>query len=285
MNTQVIELDLDKKGFSETCIRLAQGEQNGTSINAIIYDNGSAPDISLDGYKAFFVARLPDKVHYFKDQATISGKTLYYVCKEKQLTGVPGYTDEAYFELSNGIDTVQTERFALDILRDARDGCAPAQSWDNTIVDLEDRAKDVVSQAEAVVSSANKAASAANSAAASANSKASLADAAAESANANASLAANAAASANGAASRADAAANKAIEIANSVALGSSGSSETAALKQQVADLYGKLSDATGSFFYSDGSIYCPSSKTSAAGDKITFGASCTASGTALTLA
>ena len=90
---------------------------------------------------------------------------------------------------------------------------------------------------------------------------------------------------ATGAASRANAAANQAIEIANSVALGSAGSSDMAALKQQNAQLFQRLANLSGEFIYSDGTVYCPSSKATASGDTITFASSCTASGATLTLA
>ena len=91
-------------------------------------------------------------------------------------------------------------------------------------------------------------------------------------------------AAANGAASNADAAANIALQIANSVAQGSAGSSDMAKQKQQIADLYGKLADATDAFIYDDGTVYCPASKASASGSTITFGSTCTASGTTLNL-
>lgn len=90
---------------------------------------------------------------------------------------------------------------------------------------------------------------------------------------------------ASGAASRADAAANQALQIANSVALGSAGSSDMAALKQQNAQLFQRLANLSGEFIYSDGTVYCPSSKAKASGDTITFASSCTASGATLTLA
>lgn len=94
----------------------------------------------------------------------------------------------------------------------------------------------------------------------------------------------NAAAAASGAASRADAAASQALQVANSVAQGSAGSSDMAALKRQNAQLFQRLSNLTGEFIYSDGTVYCPSSKATASGDTITFARSCTASGVTLTL-
>ncbi len=89
---------------------------------------------------------------------------------------------------------------------------------------------------------------------------------------------------ATGAASRANAAANQAIEIANSVALGSAGSSDMAALKQQNAQLFQRLANLSGEFIYSDGTVYCPSSKATASGDTVTFGITCSVSGNTVTL-
>lgn len=94
----------------------------------------------------------------------------------------------------------------------------------------------------------------------------------------------DAASAASGAASRADAAASAALQIANAAAQGSAGSSDMAKQKQQIADLYGKLADATDAFIYDDGTVYCPASKASASGSTITFGSTCTASGTTLNL-
>ncbi len=75
-----------------------------------------------------------------------------------------------------------------------------------------------------------------------------------------------------------------ALQIANSVAQGSAGSSDMAKQKQQIADLYGKMADATDAFIYDDGTVYCPASKASASGSTVTFGSTCTASGTTLNL-
>ena len=91
-------------------------------------------------------------------------------------------------------------------------------------------------------------------------------------------------AAADGAASNANAAANTALQIANNVAQGSAGSSDMAKQKRQIADLYGRLAGATDAFIYDDGTVYCPASKATASGSTVTFGATCTASGTTITL-
>jgi hypothetical protein len=162
MNTQTIELDVNKCGCGNNYIRIAQGEGGGTTIKALIYDNGS--ELSLSGYSAYLVARLPDRIHYYRGSATVSGNTITYVCDESKLASVPGYTDEAYFELKKGSQTVQTERFALDIMRDAREGNTPAKSWDDAVEALEKRAETAVTKGEQAVTDAGKALNNANAA-------------------------------------------------------------------------------------------------------------------------
>ena len=90
---------------------------------------------------------------------------------------------------------------------------------------------------------------------------------------------------ASGAASRADAAANQALQIANSVAQGAGGESDIAELSRQNGQLATMLADATGKFIYMDGTVYCPASKASVSGDTVTFGGTCSVSGSTVTLA
>lgn len=162
MNNQTIELDIDKRGCGNNCIRIAQGENGGTTIKALVFDNGG--EFALAGYTAYLVARLPDRIHYYKGTATVSGNAVTHVCEESKLACVPGYTDEAYFEFTKGSQTVQTERFALDIMRDAREGNTPAKSWDNAVEALEKRAETAVTKGEQAVSDAGKALNNANAA-------------------------------------------------------------------------------------------------------------------------
>ena len=205
MNVQTIELDVNKRGCANNCIRIAQGEGGGTTIKALIYDNGG--ELALSGYSVFLVARLPDRIHYYRGSATVSGNTITYVCDESKLASVPGYTDEAYFEIVKGDFLAQTERFALDILRSAKDGQQPAQSWDNAIDDLIKRGETAVKSSEAAVAAANGAVSKANTAAAKADTATGKANAAARDASTAAEKADTAAGKANTSAENADTAA------------------------------------------------------------------------------
>ena len=184
MNTQTIDLDIGKRGNGQ-CIRIGQGDSGGTTIKATIYDNGATVD--LTGATAQFVVRLPDRIHYYRGTASVSGSTVSYVCDESKLAASPGFTDEAYFVLAIGGKTYSTERFSLDILRSTLDGLAPAASGDV--------------QVDAAVKAAQEAASAANSSASAASSSASAAIKAASSASAAATDATQAAAEARSAVS------------------------------------------------------------------------------------
>lgn len=110
------------------------------------------------------------------------------------------------------------------------------------------------------------------------------ANAANDTASASTALASNAAAAANGAASHAEAAANQALQIANSVAQGAAGESDIAELRRQNGQLATMLADATDKFIYMDGTVYCPADKASVSGDTVTFGSTCSVSGSTVTL-
>ena len=227
MNTQTIELDIDKRGCGNNCIRIAQGESGGTTIKALVYDNGA--EFALSDYTAYLVARLPDRIHYYKGTATVSGNTVTHVCEESKLACVPGYTDEAYFEFNKGLQTVQTERFALDIMRDAREGNAPAQSWDNAVEALEKRAETAVSKGEKAATDANAAVNICKSATEAAITATSKANAATRSAN-------DATTAANAAKANADAATDAAKTATNAANASKDSADEAAADARKAAE-------------------------------------------------
>lgn len=154
------------------------------------------------------------------------------------------------------------------------------------------RAESAAGTAKTQAYDANVAAGAARTAAAecstatkNANDAVQKANAANDTASASTALASNAASAASGAASRADAAASQALQIANSVAQGAAGESDIAELRRQNGQLATMLADATGKFIYMDGAVYCPAAKASASGETVTFGATCSVSGSTVTLA
>jgi hypothetical protein len=207
-NTRTLELDISKEGAG-TCIKVGQGDDGGTTIKALIYDNGA--EFSLSGATAWLVVLLPNKRNYYRGQCSVSGNSATITVDESKLCSVSGYTDEAYFTITKSGKTYSTERFAIEILRSALDGQQPAQNWDDAVQDLIDRG-------ETAVKNANSAASAANTAAGKANTAAGTANTAAKNANDAADAANTAASAANTAKQNADAAttaANNAASAAN----------------------------------------------------------------------
>lgn len=255
-NTQTLELDISKEGTG-TCVKVGQGDDGGTTIKALIYDNGA--EFALTGATAWLVALLPNKRNYYRGQCSVSGNAATITVDESKLCSVPGYTDEAYFTITKGGNTYSTERFAIEILRSALDGQQPAQNWDDAVQDLIDRGNQAVSSANSAASAANSAASkansastsatnaakAANDAAASATSAASEANTAKQNADAATTAANNAASAANTAKQNADAAtsnanaaasaANTAASSANAAAAAANGAAEDATAAAQNA--------------------------------------------------
>lgn len=256
MNTRTLELDISKEGAG-TCVKVGQGDNGGTTIKALIYDNGA--EFSLSGATAWLVVLLPNKRNYYRGQCSVSGNAATITVDESKLCSVSGYTDEAYFTITKSGNTYSTERFAIEILRSALDGQQPSQNWDDAVQDLINRGNQAVSSANSAASAANSAASkansaatsvtnaakAANDAAASATSAASAANTAKQNADAATTAANNAASAANTAKQNADAAtsnanaaasaANTAASSANAAAAAANGAAEDATAAAQNA--------------------------------------------------
>lgn len=241
-NTRTLELDISKEGAG-TCIKVGQGDDGGTTIKALIYDNGA--EFSLSGATAWLVVLLPNKRNYYRGQCSVSGNAATITVDESKLCSVSGYTDEAYFTVTKSGKTYSTERFSIEILRSALDGQQPAQNWDDAVQDLIDRGETAVKNANSAASAANTAAGKANTAASTANSAATNANNAADAANTAASAANtakqnadaattaanNAASAANTAkqnADRATASANGAASAANTAAASANAAAATA---------------------------------------------------------
>lgn len=249
-NTRTLELDISKEGAG-TCIKVGQGDDGGTTIKALIYDNGA--EFSLSGATAWLVVLLPNKRNYYRGQCSVSGNAATITVDESKLCSVSGYTDEAYFTITKNGATYSTERFAIEILRSALDGQQPAQNWDDAVQDLIDRGETAVKNANSAASAANTAADKANTAASTANSAAKNANDAADAANTAASAAntakqnADAATTAaNNAASAANTAkqnADKATESANAAA--SAANTAAASANAAAAAANGAAEDAT----------------------------------------
>lgn len=246
-NTRTLELDISKEGAG-TCVKVGQGDDGGTTIKALIYDNGA--EFSLSGATVWLVVLLPNKRNYYRGQCTVSGNAATITVDESKLCSVPGYTDEAYFSITKSGATYSTERFAIEILRSALDGQQPAQNWDDAVQDLIDRGETAVKNANSAASAANTAAGKANTAANTANSAAKAANNAADAANTAASAANtakqnadaattaanNAASDANTAKQNADAATSNANAAANAANTAASSANAAAATANGAAE-------------------------------------------------
>ena len=234
MNTQTIELDLSKDAFSGNMIRVGQGDENGTTLKANIYDNGEAA--TLEGYTAYLEVLLPNKRNYYRSNATISGNTVTCVLDESKLCSVAGYTDNAYFAFEKSGTRYSTERFAFEILRCVTEGMQPAQSWDDAINNIVQAGKQATAAANAAADNANEAATAANNAAQRVEDAVDSASDAASAANSAATAANTAAGKANSAASAANTAAGKANTAATSASDAASAANSAASAANTAAD-------------------------------------------------
>lgn len=306
MATHELTLNLKKTNIAPPVITVHQGD-SAEVLKAAIYDGDKKA--ALTGCKVHLMAAKPDHT-YVEQQFTGISDNVATVTVDPAVFGVAGLLKVCYVRVRNaaGLDAT-TENVLVNVLPSASASGEISGPYvdavEAIITNLEGQLADVsalnaqMQKAEASRASAEnqraaseKTRQTAETGRAEAEKKRAAAEkkrAAAESARVTeaaqlktASQAATAAA--NGAASNADAAANTALQIANSVAQGSAGSSDMAKQKQQIADLYGKLADVTNAFIYDDGTVYCPASKASASGSTVTFGSTCTASGTTLNL-
>ena len=294
MATHELTLNLKKTNIAPPVITVHQGD-SAEVLKAAIYDGDKKA--ALTGCKVHLMAAKPDHT-YVEQQFTGISDNVATVTVDPAVFGVAGLLKVCYVRVRNaaGLDAT-TENVLVNVLPSASASGEISGPYvdavEAIIANLEGQLADVIALNAQMQKAEASRASAENQRAASEKTRqtaetgraeAEKKRAAAESDRVTEAASQAATAAANGAASNADAAANIALQIANSVAQGSAGSSDMAKQKQQIADLYGKLADATDAFIYDDGTVYCPASKASASGSTITFGSTCTASGTTLNL-
>lgn len=299
MATHEITLNLKKTNIAPPVITVHQGD-SAEVLKAAIYDGDKKA--ALTGCKVHLMAAKPDHT-YVEQQFTGISDNVATVTVNPAAFGVAGLLKVCYVRVRDaaGLDAT-TENILVNVLPSASAAGTVSGPYvdavEAIVADLRSQLADVAAlntqmqKAEASRAAAEKQRAtneAARKTAESGRVDAEKGRATAESARATEAAqlktaSQDATAAANGAASNANAAANTALQIANSVAQGSAGSSDMAKQKQQIADLYGKLADTTDAFIYDDGTVYCPASKASASGSTVTFGSTCTASGTTLTL-
>lgn len=125
-NTFHLRLDLDKQSPMQV-VRIRQGDRDGTTIRADLYDHGTAYTIPQAMKGIYFVMRLPDGEHYYR-KATDGGGTTYVTVTidEVEAGSVTGSTALAYFQLvTNDSARLSTSSFEVVVLPDAMDGAQP----------------------------------------------------------------------------------------------------------------------------------------------------------------
>lgn len=137
MNTFDLSLDLNK-GRNVNPVRIRQGDLNGTTIKALIFDHGAAADLS--GLTARWVMRLPDGTEYYRKTATVDATagTVEVLVDETQAASVTGRT-RGYFQLLQGSSVIaSTGDVLVEVLPDALEGATVAESYDSAIQDAID---------------------------------------------------------------------------------------------------------------------------------------------------
>ena len=132
MNTFSFGLDISKDVSHEVVV-MRQGDHDGTTIEAAIYDHGSP--FSGSNITAYFVMRLPGSKEYYRQQATYSSGTVSVTLDEEYAAAVAGRTDNAYFEIHKGTTAiVSTASFTVLVLYSATYGASEGQRYDDEIV-------------------------------------------------------------------------------------------------------------------------------------------------------
>lgn len=235
MNVRQISLDIDKRHAIREPITIAQGDRNGTTIAATIYDGGTL--VTTSGLSARFRMRLPDGRHFYEKTATwnAASGTATVTIDETQAASAPGTTADAYFELLSGTTVIHsTSRFSVRVLRSATEGMGTPESYSDEVEALVDDLRAATQEAQGAAQDASDAATAAASAVADASQAVASANAAVTAATEANSRAMQAASTANSAASQAASAASSANQAATSANTAAT-SANTAAQRTEAA--------------------------------------------------
>lgn len=145
MNTFNIRLDLDKQASTEV-VRMRQGDENGTTIEAAVYDHGRLLGSEVTGCS--FAMRLPDGTHYYTDSATWDDGTATVTIDESRAASAVGKTMIAYFTLTVGTDTYSTSSFTVIVEPSAVNDASAAETYDGFVEQAIERANEAAEAAE-----------------------------------------------------------------------------------------------------------------------------------------
>ena len=163
MNEQRFTLDVSKEPAVLPVLYLGQGDKNGTTLVAELYDNGVA--LSASGYVPSFEMRLPGGKAYYKVDGTLSGNVATIPIDETYAAAVAGRACTAYVSLKSGSNVVSTTRMNVAVLESATNDVNPGQAYENgieqAIADAESRIASAASSAASQVAQAQEQATAA----------------------------------------------------------------------------------------------------------------------------
>ena len=269
MATHELTLNLKKTNIAPPVITVHQGD-SAEVLKAAIYDGDKKA--ALTGCKVHLMAAKPDHT-YVEQQFTGISDNVATVTVDPAVFGVAGLLKVCYVRVRNaaGLDAT-TENVLVNVLPSASASGEISGPYvdavEAIIANLEGQLADVSALNAQMQKAEASRASAENQRAASEKTRQTAETGRAE-------------------AEKKRAAAESA-RVTEAAQLKTASQAATAAdmakQKQQIADLYGKLADVTNAFIYDDGTVYCPASKASASGSTVTFGSTCTASGTTLNL-
>lgn len=131
-------------------IRIGQGDKDGTTLVANIYDNGEP--FTLTNYTVRFAMILPFDMAYYSVVGTVSGNTATFAIDESYAASVAGVTETAYVEVLSGSTVIcSTNRIRVVCLESAYENVDPAHLWDNGLNEAIARANAAAEAAEGVV--------------------------------------------------------------------------------------------------------------------------------------
>ena len=158
MNEQRFTLDVSKEPAVLPVLYLGQGDKNGTTLVAELYDNGVA--LSASGYVPSFEMRLPGGKAYYKVDGTLSGNVATIPIDETYAAAVAGRACTAYVSLKSGSNVVSTTRMNVAVLESATNDVNPGQAYENgieqAIADAESRIASAASSAASQVAQAQE---------------------------------------------------------------------------------------------------------------------------------
>ena len=156
MNEQRFTLDVSKEPAVLPVLYLGQGDKNGTTLVAELYDNGVA--LSASSYTPSFEMRLPGGKAYYKVDGTLSGNVATIPIDETYAAAVAGMACTAYVSLKSGGNVVSTTRMNVAVLESATNDVNPGQAYENgieqAIADAESRIASAASSAASQVAQA-----------------------------------------------------------------------------------------------------------------------------------